>query len=88
MNHKMAEQKIAETIMAADNTGLIAIAAGIAFGLSAIATAYSQAKIGASFAAVLAEKPELRGNMLLYVLLPETIVLIGMVISLLLIFKI
>ncbi|MEM4698854.1 MAG: hypothetical protein QXU27_00165 [Candidatus Anstonellales archaeon] len=84
----MAEQKIAETLMTADSSGIIAIAAGIAFGLSAIAAAYSQAKIGSAFAAVLAEKPELRGDMLLYVLLPETIILVGMVISVLLILKI
>lgn len=84
----MAEDKTNEIIVNSDSSGMIAIAAGLAIGLSALAAAYSQAKIGSSFAAALVEKPELGGSMILYLLIPETIVLFGLIISILLYSKI
>ncbi len=76
----MAEQTTG-LIMAGSDAGMLAIGAGLAVGLAAIAAGYSQAKIGSAFAATLAERPELKGDMLLYIVIPETILLLGFVIS-------
>lgn len=61
--------------------GLIAIGAGLAVGLAAIATGYAQAKIGSAGAGALAERPELYGNMLVLLALPETMVILGFAVS-------
>ena len=49
--------------------GLLAIGAGIAIGLAAIATGYAQAKIGSAGVGAMAEKPELTGRIILLVAL-------------------
>ena len=61
--------------------GLIAIGAALAIGLTAIATGMSQSKIGAAMAGVLAEKPELTGTAIILIAIPETMVVLGFVIS-------
>jgi V/A-type H+/Na+-transporting ATPase subunit K len=61
--------------------GLIAIGAALAIGLSALATGWSQSKIGAAMAGALAEKPELAGNAIIMIAIPETMVVLGFVIS-------
>ncbi len=61
--------------------GLIAIGAGIAVGISAIATGYAQAKIGAAAVGAVAEKPELTGRAILLVAIPETIVILGFAVA-------
>lgn len=75
----MAEQT--GLVATGSDVGLMALAAGLAVGLAAIAAGYSQAKIGSAFAATLVERPELKGDMLLYVVIPETILLLGFVVS-------
>ena len=62
----------------------IALGAGIAMSGAAIGTARAQAAIGAGGTAALAEKPELFGRIFILVALPETIVVLGFVIALLL----
>jgi V/A-type H+-transporting ATPase subunit K len=62
-------------------TGLIAIGAGLAVGLSALATGYAQAKIGAAAMGVIAEKPELAGRAILLVAIPETLVILGFAVA-------
>ena len=61
--------------------GLIALAAAIAIAVPAIATAWAQGKIGSAGAGALAEKPELAGTMIILVAIPETIVLLGLVVA-------
>ena len=61
--------------------GLIAIGAGLAVGLAAIATGYAQAHIGAAAMAAIAEKPELTGRAILLVALPETLVILGFAVA-------
>jgi V/A-type H+-transporting ATPase subunit K len=61
--------------------GLIAIAAGLAVGLSAIATGYAQAKIGAAAMGAVAEKPELTGRAILLIAIPETLVILGFAVA-------
>lgn len=64
----------------------IAIAAALAIGLSAIATAWVQSRIGSAGAGAIAEKPELRGTVILMIAIPETLVILGFVVSVLLLF--
>ena len=66
--------------------GLIALAAALAIGLSAIATAWAQSRIGSAGAGAIAEKPELRGIIILLLAIPETLVILGFVVAVLLLF--
>jgi len=60
---------------------LVAFAAALAIGLSAIATAWAQSRIGAAGAGTLAEKPELSGTIVILVAIPETMVILGFVVA-------
>ena len=60
---------------------LLAFAAALALGVSAVATAWVQSKIGASGAGTLAEKPELTATIIILVAIPETIVILCFVIA-------
>ncbi len=64
---------------------LVALAAAIAIGLPALATAWAQSKIGAAGGGTLAEKPELSGTIIILVAIPETMVLLGFVVAYLII---
>jgi V/A-type H+-transporting ATPase subunit K len=59
----------------------MALAAALAVGLSAIATAWAQSKIGAAGAGTLAEKPELSATIIILVAIPETMVILGFVVA-------
>jgi V/A-type H+/Na+-transporting ATPase subunit K len=61
--------------------GLIALGAGLAVGLSALATGYAQARIGAAAMGAVAEKPELIGRAVLLVAIPETLVILGFAVA-------
>jgi V/A-type H+-transporting ATPase subunit K len=60
---------------------LVAFAAALAIGLPAIATAWAQSKIGSAGAGSLAEKPELAGTIIILVAIPETMVILGFVVA-------
>ena len=62
-------------------TGLIAIGAGLAIGLSAIGAALAEKEIGAAAVGAMAEKDELFGKGLLMTVIPETLVIFGLVIA-------
>jgi V/A-type H+/Na+-transporting ATPase subunit K len=61
--------------------GLIAIGAGLAVGLAALGTGYAQSHIGAAGAGVIAEKPELIGNVILLIAIPETVIILGFAVA-------
>ena len=61
--------------------GLLAIGAGIAVGLAAIATGYAQAKIGSAGVGAITEKPELTGRVILLIAIPETLVILGFAVA-------
>ena len=65
--------------------GLMAIAAALAMGLPALATAWAQSRMGAAGAGTMAEKPELAGMIIILVAIPETMVLLGFVVAYLII---
>jgi V/A-type H+/Na+-transporting ATPase subunit K len=66
------------------NPGLIAIGAGIAIGVSAIATAMAMGAIGSAGVGALVERPQAFGQILIYLVIPETIIIFGFVIAFLL----
>jgi V/A-type H+-transporting ATPase subunit K len=67
-------------------TGLIAIGAGLAVGLAALGTGYAQGRIGSAGMGVLAEKRELMGTILIFVAIPETVVILGFAVAVMIIF--
>jgi len=70
--------------MAADiSTGLIALASGAAIGLSAIAAAMAEKEIGVAAVGAMAEKEELFGKGLIFTVIPETLVIFGLVVAIL-----
>ena len=75
------------TIALLGDKGAIALGAALAVGLSALGTAWSQSSIGAGAMGAVSERPELAGNVLIWIAIPETLVLLGFVIGLLLTFN-
>ncbi len=69
--------------MADISTGLIAMASGLAIGLSAIAAAIAEKDIGTAAVGAMAEKEELFGKGLVLTVIPETIVIFGLVVAIL-----
>ncbi len=63
------------------------LGAGLAMGLSGIAAGYAQSKIGSAGAGALAEDKDLRIPIVIFLAFPETIVIFGFVISLLILFR-
>jgi V/A-type H+-transporting ATPase subunit K len=61
--------------------GMIALSAAIAISVPAIATALAQSRIGAAMAGAIAERPELVGSAIILVAIPETMVILGLVIA-------
>jgi V/A-type H+/Na+-transporting ATPase subunit K len=61
--------------------GLLAIGAGIAVGLAAIATGLAQARIGSAGIGAITEKPELMGRVILLLAIPETLVILGFAVA-------
>src|SRR5438093_12609214 len=75
-----APEQAAEKPSAA-NAGLLGLAAAIAVGLGAIGTAWAQSRIGAAAAGAIAERPEMGGTMLIFLVLPETMVVFGFLVA-------
>ncbi len=65
--------------------GLAAIGAGLALGVSALATGYAQAAIGSAGMGLMAEKDGKEGSVLLFLAIPETLVILGFVVAFLII---
>jgi V/A-type H+-transporting ATPase subunit K len=61
----------------------IALAAALAIGISALATAWVQSRIGSAGAGAVAEKPEVRGAIIVMLAIPETLVILGFVVAVL-----
>ena len=63
------------------SVGLIAIGSGLAIGLSAIGAAMAESTIGAAAVGAIAEKEEMFGKGLLFTVIPETLVIFGLVVA-------
>ncbi len=68
--------------------GLIAMAAAIAVGLTGIAASIAEKEIGSAAVGAMTEKEELFGKALLLTVIPETIVIFGLAVALILLFVI
>jgi V/A-type H+/Na+-transporting ATPase subunit K len=66
-------------------TGLVAIGAGLAIGLSALAAGLAEKDIGTAAVGAVAEKPESFGKALILTVIPETLVIFGLVVAILII---
>jgi V/A-type H+-transporting ATPase subunit K len=66
----------------------LALGAGIAIAGAGIATSKAQAAVGAGGTGAITEKPELFGNVLILFAIPETIVVFGFVIAIMLVLAI
>ncbi len=66
---------------------LIAFAAALSVGIPAIATAMAQSKIGSAGAGTIAEKPETGGTIIILEAIPETMVILGFVVAVMLILQ-
>lgn len=65
---------------------LMALAAALAIGFTALATAWAQSRIGSAGAGTLAEKPELSGTIIVLLAIPETMVILGFVVATMILF--
>jgi V/A-type H+-transporting ATPase subunit K len=66
------------------DAGLIAVGAGLAIGLAGIGTGIAQQGAGAAAVGATAEDPKMFGKGIVFMALPETIVIFGLVIAFLL----
>jgi V/A-type H+-transporting ATPase subunit K len=69
--------------MALEGVGLIAIGSGLAVGLSALAAGIAEKEIGSAAIGAMAEKEELFGKGLILTVIPETLVIFGLVVAIL-----
>lgn len=65
----------------------LTLAAALAVGIPALATGWAQSRIGPAAAAILAEKPELTVTVILLIAIPETMAILGFVISVLILLQ-
>jgi V/A-type H+-transporting ATPase subunit K len=65
----------------------ITLSAALAIGIPALATAWAQSRIGPAAAATLAEKPQLSTTVIILVAIPETMVILGFVVAILILLR-
>ena len=66
---------------------LLGLAAAVAISGPAIATAWAQSRIGSAAAASLAEKPELSTTAIILIAIPETMVILGFLVAVLILLR-
>lgn len=66
---------------------LMALAAALAIGIPALATSWAQGRIGPAAAATLAEKPELSTTAIILIAIPETMVILGFVVAVMILLR-
>lgn len=71
----------------ASQAGLKAVGAGLAVGLTGIGTGIAEMSIGAAAVGATAENRDLFGLALIFTVIPETIVIFGLVVAMLLLFS-
>ena len=72
--------------MVDEGTGLIIIGAGLAVGLAGLGSGMAEKDIGAAAVGAITEDLSLFGKAMIFVVLPETIVIFGLVVAILGIF--
>jgi V/A-type H+-transporting ATPase subunit K len=82
----MADVNMTLEMVQASQLGMKAIGAGLAVGLTGIATGIAEMAIGSAAVGATAENKDVFGLVLLLTVIPETIVIFGLVVGLLLLF--
>ena len=72
--------------MATVELGYVAIGAGLAVGLAGLGSGIAEKDIGAAAVGAITENPSLFGRAMIFTVLPETIVIFGLVIAIMAIF--
>jgi V/A-type H+/Na+-transporting ATPase subunit K len=75
-----------EEMIKASQMGMKAVGAGMAVGLTGIGTGLAEMGIGSAAVGAVAENKDMFGLALLFTVIPETIVIFGLVVALLLLF--
>lgn len=65
----------------------LTLSAAVAIGIPALATAWAQSRIGTAASATLAERPELNTTVILMLAIPETMVVLGFVVALMILLQ-
>jgi len=73
-------------LMKASQIGMKAIGAGLAVGITGLGTGVAEMAIGSAAVGATAENKDIFGLALLFTVIPETIVIFGLVVALLLLF--
>jgi V/A-type H+-transporting ATPase subunit K len=63
------------------------LSAALAVAIPALATGWAQSRIGPAAAATLAEKPEMTVTVILLIAIPETVAILGFVVSVLILLQ-
>ena len=63
------------------------LSAALAIARPALATAWAQSRIGPAAAATLAEKPELSTTVIIMLAIPETMVILGFVVAMMIMLR-
>ncbi len=82
----MVDGNMTLEMVQASQEGMKAIGAAIAVGLTGIATGFAEYGIGSAAVGATAENKDVFGLVLLLTVIPETIVIFGLVVGLLLLF--
>lgn len=82
----MVVETMTVEVAEASAVGLKAVGAGLAVGLAGMGTGLAQFGIGSAAVGATAENKEIFGLALLFTVIPETVVIFGLVIALLLLF--
>jgi V/A-type H+-transporting ATPase subunit K len=67
-------------------SGLIAIGAGLAVGLTGLGAGMGEKDVGAAAVGAITENPGIFGKAMIFMVIPETIVIFGLVIAIIAIF--
>ena len=81
MMEERKEKKGGAREMVEFGMGLVALGAAFAVGMGAIGTAIAQSNIGAASMGLMAEKDGKEGQVLLFLAIPETMVILGFVVA-------
>ena len=80
------EEQKTEFEQSRSSSALLAFAAALAVGMCAIGTGIAQSRIGAAGCGTLAERPEAATTVILLVAIPETMVILGFVVAVVILF--
>ena len=64
---------------------LIALSAALCVAITCLATAWAQSRVGSAGAGAVAEKPEVSGTIIILMAIPETMVILGFVVAIMII---